>query len=592
MSAEWQFLITLNEQLRPLKDPVEIQEAAVRLIGEHLHASRVHYAHIDGDEFVISRSYADGVPPFAGRGPVARFGTAIVDACRRGETVVVDDVNTDPRFTDAEREQLLAAQTAAFVGTPLIKDGRWLATFGVHSATPRSWTRDQIALIEVTAERTWGAAERARAEEALGRSESRQAFLRRLNDAIRPLADPARILEETCRLLGTHLRVNRVVYAEIEGDDCIVVHDYVDGVASLVGHLLWRNLVGSRTADILEGWTLSVNDTSSESHTAEERAALQAADIGAYVCPLLIKDGRFVGAFGVHSRSPRVWTPDEIALVRGSRRSDLGDARAPQGGSRTARERRAAGVSAPAERRDPPVERCGGHPGNCGTAPVASISAQRASATRKSTGREYIIRREHTRGVEPLVGRAAANHGRGRAARGTPARRDHRRQRRAGGFAAQRRPTGRRSGRARSGRLSAWRCSRTGRWWPRSAPITTRRASGRRGEIELVREVAERTWDAVERTRAEAALREQKTRLRLALEASAGGSWTWDLRTNESDWDEAFRAQFGFTPDEPPSFETWLSRVHVDDRPRMRRTLEEILQTQGHVGSHLPRRAP
>jgi PAS domain-containing protein len=59
------------------------------------------------------------------------------------------------------------------------------------------------------------------------------------------------------------------------------------------------------------------------------------------------------------------------------------------------------------------------------------------------------------------------------------------------------------------------------------------------GEIELVREVAERTWDAVERTRAEAALREQKTRLRLALEASAGGSWTWDLRTNDADWDDA-----------------------------------------------------
>ena len=68
MSTEWQFLITLNEQLRPLKDPVEIQEVAVRLIGEHLHASRAHYAQIDGDEFVIIRSYADGVAPFTGRG--------------------------------------------------------------------------------------------------------------------------------------------------------------------------------------------------------------------------------------------------------------------------------------------------------------------------------------------------------------------------------------------------------------------------------------------------------------------------------------------------------------------------------------------
>ena len=289
------FLITLNEQLRPLKDPVAIQEVAVRLIGEHLHASRVNYAHIDGDEFVISRSYADGVPPFAGRGSVARFGKAIVDACRRGETVAVDDVQTDPRFTDAEREQLLAGQTAAFVGTPLIKDGRWLATFGVHSATPRTWTRDQIALVEVTAERTWGAGERARAEEALGRSETgrRSCAPERHASGRSPILRA--FFTETCRLLGTHLRVNRVVYAEIEGDDCIIVHDYVDGVPSLAGQLQWRNLVGSRTADILKGWTLSVNDTSTESHTAEERAALQAADIGAYVCPLLIKDGRFVG---------------------------------------------------------------------------------------------------------------------------------------------------------------------------------------------------------------------------------------------------------------------------------------------------------
>src|SRR6185436_8614579 len=115
MSVEWSFLITLNEQLRPLKDPVEIQEAAVRLIGEHLQACRVNYAHIEGNEFVIRRSYARDVPPFAGRGPFARFGHAIVEACRRGETAVVSNVHADPWFTDAERAQLLASEIAAFV---------------------------------------------------------------------------------------------------------------------------------------------------------------------------------------------------------------------------------------------------------------------------------------------------------------------------------------------------------------------------------------------------------------------------------------------------------------------------------------------
>jgi GAF domain-containing protein len=281
MSAEWQFLVTLNEQLRPLRDPVEIQHLAVRLIGEYLHVNRVHYAHIDGDEFVISRSYADGVAPRPGSGPTVQFGRTIVDACRRGETVAVDDVSTDPRFTNEERERVLALETRAFVGVPLMKDGQWVAGFGVHNASPRAWTRDQIALVEIAAECAWGAAERARAETALGRSESRQAFLRRLNDTIRPLADPTRILAETCRLLGVHLRVERVAYGEIEGDDCTIVGEYAEGLPHQPTRFSWANMGSSRTGDILKGGTLAVNDTSTEPHTVEERAALQAAGIGA-----------------------------------------------------------------------------------------------------------------------------------------------------------------------------------------------------------------------------------------------------------------------------------------------------------------------
>jgi GAF domain-containing protein len=316
MSLEWQFLIALNERLRPLRDPVEIQEVAVRSIGQHLDASRVNYAQIDGDESIVCRSYASVGRPLVVRGAVAHFGKAIVDACRRGETVSVTDVRTDLRFTDAERAQLLAGETAAFVATPLFKDGRWVAAFSVHCASPRAWTRDQIALIEATAERAWAAGERALAAEALEGRESRLAFLLRLNDALRPLGDPARILEETCRLLGKHLDVNRVAYGEIEGDDCVIVSEYVDGLPSQPRRFPWRNLGGSRNAEILKGGTLSVNDTSTGPHTAEERAALLAAGIAAYICPLLIKDGQLVGAFGIHSSSPRVWTPDEIALVQ------------------------------------------------------------------------------------------------------------------------------------------------------------------------------------------------------------------------------------------------------------------------------------
>ena len=551
---------------------------AVRLIGEHLRANRVNYAHIDGDQFVITRSYVDGVPPFGARGPVARFGKAIVDACRRGETVAVNDVRTDSRFTETERDELLAGKTAAFLGTPLIKGGRWLASFGVHSATPRTWTRDQIALVEVTAERTWAAAERARAEEALGRSDSRQAFLRRLNDAIRPHADSARILQETCRLLGTHLRVNRVVYCKIEGDDCIIGDDYVDGVPSMAGRMQWRTLGESRTAEILRGGTLLVNDTSSPPHTAAESAALQAAGIGAYLSPLLIKDGRFVGAFGIHSRAPRVWTPEEIALVE-----DVAERTWA-----TLEHRNAEAELRANEERLAFLLRL-----NDALRPLSDAAAVQETAARllaehlgvarvgyaEVEGREYVIRHEHTRGVEPLVGPPL------RVDVGPTLREALRRGETVvvGDVQADERLSDDQRATFQSRQIAAFvgvALFKDGRMVAAfGANHDTPRVWTQR-EIGLIREVAERTWDAVERTRAEAALQEQKRRLGLALQASAGGSWTWNPRTNDADWDAVFRARFGFTPDEPPLFETWLSHVHVDDRAWMRRTLEEVLQTK------------
>jgi GAF domain-containing protein len=356
MSAEWLFLVALNERLRPLRDPVQIQEVAVRLIGEHLQASRVNYAQIEGNALVIKQSYARGVPPFAGRGDLARFGKTIVDACRRGETVVISDVQADARFTDAERAQLLASEIAAFVGVPLTKEGRWIATFGVHSATPRTWTRDQIALVEVTADYTWSAGERARVEEALSLRDDRQAFLRKLNDAI-PRSPTRRAFSRRHAACWARTSASTAWLREIEGDDCTIVSDYVDGLPSLAGRFRWTDLGSSRTEEILKGGTLFVNDTSIEPHSAAERDALHAAGIAAYICPLLIKDGRFVASFGIHSREPRVWTPEEVALVQDVADRIWADARAPQCRSRAAYERRAAGVPASAQRRASAAER-------------------------------------------------------------------------------------------------------------------------------------------------------------------------------------------------------------------------------------------
>src|SRR3712207_7892559 len=104
---------------------------------------------------------------------------------RRGETMVVPDVMTDPRFTSAERAAWAAGGVRAAVTVALVKAGRFVGDFGVQSAAPREWTDDEVALVEATADRTWAAVERARAEEAVRTSEERQADLLKLSDALR-----------------------------------------------------------------------------------------------------------------------------------------------------------------------------------------------------------------------------------------------------------------------------------------------------------------------------------------------------------------------------------------------------------------------
>src|SRR6516225_8976742 len=101
-------------------------------------------------------------------------------------------------------------------------------------------------------------------ESMLRRREEREAFLFQVGDAIRPLRDPSRILAETCRLLGTYLHVNRVAYAEIDGDVCTVLENYVDGVAPIVGHVLWADFAGTTLTEIDRDGMLIVNDTDSD----------------------------------------------------------------------------------------------------------------------------------------------------------------------------------------------------------------------------------------------------------------------------------------------------------------------------------------
>ena len=167
------FLLKLSDALRPLVDPAAIQEAAARILGEHLRASRVAYVEVAADEYVIARDYVDGIPSMAGRHPVAAFGSGKLTDYHAGKARVVRDTGADAHNSPSDTANFAAVHVRAGIGVPLVKDGRFVANLVVHMNAPRNWTAEEVALVEETAERTWAAVERARAEAALRQSETR-----------------------------------------------------------------------------------------------------------------------------------------------------------------------------------------------------------------------------------------------------------------------------------------------------------------------------------------------------------------------------------------------------------------------------------
>lgn len=177
--AHQALLLKLTDALRPLADPVDIQGTAARILGEYLGNDRAYYVELDepNDEYVVARDWHQpGAPSHARRYPLPDWPMPwLID----GRTWVVRDTDTDPAMPDDQREAYRGNDIGAAVVVPLIKDDRLVATFATNQRAPRDWTPQEVALVEATAERTWAAVERARAE--ADRMEAEERYLALFN---------------------------------------------------------------------------------------------------------------------------------------------------------------------------------------------------------------------------------------------------------------------------------------------------------------------------------------------------------------------------------------------------------------------------
>jgi PAS domain S-box-containing protein len=150
------------------------------------------------------------------------------------------------------------------------------------------------------------------------RQEQEQAFLLRLSDALRPLADPIDIMAAASEALGRHLDVGRCGYCEVD-ETCeyyTVFRDWTDGVMpSMVG----RHQFGygdQFREQYRAGKSVVIDDALADARAAGNEAGFEAAGgIRAAIGLPLIKEGRFVAGLFVMQLEPRRWTAEDEALM-------------------------------------------------------------------------------------------------------------------------------------------------------------------------------------------------------------------------------------------------------------------------------------
>lgn len=172
-----QFVISLDEIVRPLETPEEITNTLARLLGEYIGADRCAYAEVEEDEnhFRIPGDYTRGeMHSIVGDYAMSDFGAEVLRLMRENKPYVVHDVDNDPQVTPDDLAAYRQTGIQAVICVPLHKNGRFAACMAVHQKVPRFWTIEEVELVRFVANRFWESIERARVLKSLSESLHRE----------------------------------------------------------------------------------------------------------------------------------------------------------------------------------------------------------------------------------------------------------------------------------------------------------------------------------------------------------------------------------------------------------------------------------
>lgn len=172
-----EFIISLDEAVRPLDTPEEITQTLARLLGEYLGADRCAYAEVERDEnhFYITGDFVRGdTPSIVGRYAMSDFGAEVLRLMLENKAYIVNDVDDDAQVTPDVLASYRLTAIQAVICVPLHKNGRFAACMAVHQREPRHWMNEEIEIVTFVANRFWESIERARALKSLNESLHRE----------------------------------------------------------------------------------------------------------------------------------------------------------------------------------------------------------------------------------------------------------------------------------------------------------------------------------------------------------------------------------------------------------------------------------
>jgi signal transduction histidine kinase len=203
--------------------------------------------------------------------------------------------------------------------TPLVsRRGAILGMLSTHWREPHEPSGRDLRLLDVLARQAADLIERSQVEDALRASEARQAFLLRLSDALRPLAEAADIQSTACRIVGEYLKTDRTYYVELDyvRDIAVVAQDYVRGDAPSLAGTHPMAAFSATLGEMRAGRPFVGEDAATDPRIRDvDRPAYVELAIRAWVSVPLIKGGELAAAMCVTNGAHRAWSHQQVALI-------------------------------------------------------------------------------------------------------------------------------------------------------------------------------------------------------------------------------------------------------------------------------------